>query len=848
MLGVNSNGELGTGDTVSIPDSQIPTLPNILFGDTIPAIQVSLGYLMSCALFANGKMRCWGALSEACGRPSRCAYMPMQNNQYVDIAVQGTSRIVQISAGVFDHTCVVFEDERVTCFGASGNSALGQDDNESKTSLSAKTIVFGMFIKELRPAAISTLSTSLTFFGAGVISTPNFTLQIIPIANGGSFCPSLIYNITLPSIEFNGSTVATGNFPPWSCGAGYYTVAFSQDGTRFSNALQLTIYDPDYKLIGYDASSPIGGPTLGGNEIWLTGSKLLSSTSALCRFGSFFARFYVRSSNSGYCVTPTIVTSGQAVSLEIALDGVTFNSSILTFYYYNVSSINLDVTRGPVSGHTPLIFAYAQTGDTVRGSNIPIVKYVGPGQTMFSSTGKIISMPTSSSGLAVSASTPPVIQFRFPSATLFNLFLSFDNGTNYYPSSTFEFYPDPVLIRTVPVSIPADTVQGVAVTLMGANLLDRPQSWCRVTFGSGSMRYLSVTADPTTGSLVAIFTAFGVANTGVVEVDISLNDQRQFTSNRIKMGVFVLSSIQPLGGLTTESTSVTATGSGFVETASYQCRINSAPSVLATYLTGETLKCIFPAMSITGHQAVAITADALHTTASSQTFLYYDPPVVSSIHPTAGPSETNSSWSVTLFGSGFVALSPVCSFGPAAQTPGLYVSSSSMSCLIPPGFGTVVISIALNGVNMKSTAQAFSYFSVTDVIPLMGIASGGTRITITGTGFGDHLGFQCRFGTFVFANIERKSSQSIICVTEAVTSGVVTVGVSVDGFNLALAPFQFTFFTPPNVTAVFPRSSYFTGGASITLFGTDFPVSTTISCFFDRTDPKGLFILLSDQN
>ena len=113
-------------------------------------------------------------------------------------------------------------------------------------------------------------------------------------------------------------------------------------------------------------------------------------------------------------------------------------------------------------------------------------------------------------------------------------------------------------------------------------------------------------------------------------------------------------------------------------------------------------------------------------------------------------------------------------------------------------------------------------------------------MTITGIGFEDNLPLKCHFGLSLAASIERTSSQEMVCVTGSnMPAGSVDAGVSVDDTHLALAPYLFVVFSTPNVTAVFPRSGPATGNTSVTLFGTDFPVSTTISCWFDFVTSKG---------
>jgi Regulator of chromosome condensation (RCC1) repeat len=100
--GHNEDGELGDGTTQSRWQPRaVPDVPG--------AVKVAVGNRMTCAVFADDSVRCWGGMG---GTP------PRSRPQVVE-GVKGKVR--SISAGFFQG-CVALEDGRVMCFGPSGKS------------------------------------------------------------------------------------------------------------------------------------------------------------------------------------------------------------------------------------------------------------------------------------------------------------------------------------------------------------------------------------------------------------------------------------------------------------------------------------------------------------------------------------------------------------------------------------------------------------------------------------------------------------------------------------------------------------------------------------------------------
>lgn len=137
--GSNENGGLGNGTQTS------SRTPVDVVGLETGATAIVVGWEYSCALTANGAVKCWGRNS------SGQLGDGTTTNRLVPVAVVGlTSGVVAIAAGT-DHTCALSSTGRVKCWGANVTGQLGNASTADSlvpveaTSLAvpAKTIAAG---------------------------------------------------------------------------------------------------------------------------------------------------------------------------------------------------------------------------------------------------------------------------------------------------------------------------------------------------------------------------------------------------------------------------------------------------------------------------------------------------------------------------------------------------------------------------------------------------------------------------------------------------------------------------------------------------------------------------------
>src|SRR5207249_4926111 len=112
--------------------------------------------------------------------------------------------------------------------------------------------------------------------------------------------------------------------------------------------------------------------------------------------------------------------------------------------------------------------------------------------------------------------------------------------------------------------------------------------------------------------------------------------------------------------------------------------------------------------------------------------------------------------------------------------------------------------------------------------PGPGTSSGGTAVTITGTGFA--AGATVSLGGTAATNVTVVSSTSLTATTAAHAAGVVNVVVTNSDGQSGTLTGGYTYTNPaPTVSAISPSSGTSSGGTAVTLTGTGFAAGATVS-------------------
>ncbi|MGZ6927941.1 MAG: beta strand repeat-containing protein, partial [Acidimicrobiia bacterium] len=205
-------------------------------------------------------------------------------------------------------------------------------------------------------------------------------------------------------------------------------------------------------------------------------------------------------------------------------------------------------------------------------------------------------------------------------------------------------------------------------------------------------------------------------------------------------------------------------------------------------------------------------------------------PAVTSVTPTSGTAAGGTS--VTIAGSNFSGASGV-SFGgtPAAS---FTVDNGGQITAASPAHAAGAVDVTVttpSGTSPTTANDQFTFVAgptVTSVTPSSGPASGGTSVTIGGTGFSGATAV--KFGTTAAASFTVNNANQITATSPAHAGGTVDVTVTTpSGTSPTGAADQFTFVPAPTVTSVTPSSGSTSGGTSVTIAGTDFTGATAVS-------------------
>ncbi|MFB8349045.1 IPT/TIG domain-containing protein [Streptomyces niveus] len=195
------------------------------------------------------------------------------------------------------------------------------------------------------------------------------------------------------------------------------------------------------------------------------------------------------------------------------------------------------------------------------------------------------------------------------------------------------------------------------------------------------------------------------------------------------------------------------------------------------------------------------------------------PPTISTINPSQGP--TTGGTTVTLTGTGMTGSTAV-RFASTNATSFTVNSATQITAVSPPraagAAAVVVVHPTGNSNSVTFTYVVATVPVVTGVAPSSGPTSGGTNVTLTGTGLTGATAVT--FAGVPATSFVVSSATQITAVTPGGSAGAAVVTVTTPGGTSA--PDSFFFYAaPPVLTSVSPVQSPTAGGVLVTLTGSD---------------------------
>ena len=218
----------------------------------------------------------------------------------------------------------------------------------------------------------------------------------------------------------------------------------------------------------------------------------------------------------------------------------------------------------------------------------------------------------------------------------------------------------------------------------------------------------------------------------------------------------------------------------------------------------------------TGYGTSAITlADQFHYVA--------EPPGVISINPNSGT--TSGGTTVTIIGTNLFGTTAVF-FGGTSAASFVVNSPAQITAVTAPEIaGPVDVTVTTAGGNSPtSPADVYTYVApvpaVLAINPALGPTSGGTTVTITGTGLFGATAVD--FGTQP-ATILTDSPRQMVVTDPANVMGFCDVTVTTaGGTSNATAADQFDYVPPPTLTSMIPNFGPSAGGTAVVITGFEF--------------------------
>src|SRR6478735_3950866 len=207
---------------------------------------------------------------------------------------------------------------------------------------------------------------------------------------------------------------------------------------------------------------------------------------------------------------------------------------------------------------------------------------------------------------------------------------------------------------------------------------------------------------------------------------------------------------------------------------------------------------------------------------------YQAPPAVASLSTTAGPVRGGTV--VTLTGTRFTGVTRVDFGGTPARFT--FVSATSIRATTPAhAAGVVAVTVTTPyGTSPEHTSSTFAFDpvpAITSLSPQTGPPSGGTVVTLTGTGLSRATAV--RFGSVAASNLVRVSATTLRATTPRHASGPVDVQVTTPrGTSATGVGARFAYGSPPVVGALSTTAGPLRGGTVVTITGAHLSDATAV--------------------
>ena len=284
--------------------------------------------------------------------------------------------------------------------------------------------------------------------------------------------------------------------------------------------------------------------------------------------------------------------------------------------------------------------------------------------------------------------------------------------------------------------------------------------------------------------------------------------------------------VNPTFGRSSGGTTVTIYGSGFQPGASVT--FGGSPADDVDVVDPNTITVMMTPPHEPGLVTIVVTNPDERSGQLENAYTFNGPPMVTAVTPPTG--STNGGTSVAISGGGFRP-GAIVYFGDMQLNDIVFVSGALMTAAtFGHPEGTVNVTV-VNPDSQEGTLTNGFHFapppSIGWIEPAAGPASGGTAVTIHGSGF--QSGATIAFGGAQATDVVAFGGTVLSAITPPHLVGVVDVVVTnPDGQSETLFA-GYTYAAPPVITSLTPQAGPSAGGTSVTIAGSGFQEGATVS-------------------
>jgi len=292
--------------------------------------------------------------------------------------------------------------------------------------------------------------------------------------------------------------------------------------------------------------------------------------------------------------------------------------------------------------------------------------------------------------------------------------------------------------------------------------------------------------------------------------------------------VITISNVNPNSGVVKGGNTATITGTDFTGITSI--KFQGAVASTFTIVDPSTITVVVPdSQGVTGSVNISLgTSGGTTSFPNSYTYLA---PVVDSVSP--GQGAVTGGTTVTISGSNLTGIDDVY-FNWVSATSFSVIDANTIVAVTPDSQGTTgavnvgiyTQSPAYTKTYLFSNAFIYSAVTINTVSPNQGSVSGGTNVTITGSGFSGITDVQFNYVSATSFTVVDSNTLTAVIPDSGGTTGSVTVSINTLSKLYSFA--NAFIYVAPSITTITPSQGPVSGGTNVVISGSNFSGITDV--------------------